>query len=156
MPINHPVTKLTALVLGGAAVAAATQTSAQALSAQPGARAVNAAAGQGNPTAEPPILPQVPLSERAAIRRGEARKQQEFSYHLPASARYSTTEMDVFAAEGYGRALTQEGPHKRSEYPPCSAVPPRHRLPPRPRPCLANPSPQVMAKTARQRTPDPP
>jgi hypothetical protein len=96
---------LAALVLGGAAVAAATQASAQALSAQPGARAGNAAAsGQGNPDAQPPILPPVPHSERAQIRRGEAQMQQAFSYHLPASARYSTTEMDVFAAEGYGRS----------------------------------------------------
>jgi hypothetical protein len=103
MPINRPVNKLIALVLGGAAVAVAAQTSAQALSYQPGARAVNAAvAGQGNPHAQPPILPPVRPSERAQIRRGEAQKQQEFSYRLPASARYSTTEMDVFAAEGYG------------------------------------------------------
>lgn len=105
MPIKRPVKKLTALVLGGAAVAVAIQTSAQALSAHPGARAVNVAAdGQGNPNAEPPILPPVRPYERAAIRRGEAQKQQEFSYRLPASARYSTTEMDVFAAEGYGRS----------------------------------------------------
>jgi len=105
VPVNRPVKKLIALVLGGAAVAIATQTSAQALSAQPGARAANAAAdGQGNPNAEPPILPPVRPSERAEIRRGEAQKQQEFSYHLPAGARYSNTEMDVFAAEGYGRS----------------------------------------------------
>jgi len=34
-----------------------------------------------------------------------AQKQQNFSYHLPASARYSNTEMNVFATkadEGYG------------------------------------------------------
>ncbi len=103
MPINRPVKKLIALMLGGAAIVAAAQTSAQALNAQPGARAVNAAVGShGNPNAEPPLLPPVRPSERAAIRQGEAQKQQAFSYQLPASARYSTTEMDVFAAEGYG------------------------------------------------------
>jgi hypothetical protein len=102
MPTNRPLKKLIALMLGGAAVAAAAQTSAQALSAQPGARAVNTAtSGHGNPNAQPPLLPPVRPSERAAIRRGEAQKQQAFSYQLPASARYSTTEMNVFAAEGY-------------------------------------------------------
>ena len=104
MPTNRPVKMLIALVLGGAAVTAAAQTSAQALAAQPGARAGNpVASSSGNPNTQPPILPTVPPSERAAIRRGEAQKQQAFTYHLPAGACYSTTEMDVFAAEGYAR-----------------------------------------------------
>ena len=105
MPVNPPVKKLIALMLGGAAVAAAAQTSAQALSAQPEAPAVNAATdSHGNPNAQPPLLPPVRPSEQAAIRQGEAQKQQAFSYHLPASARYSTTEMNVFAAEGYANS----------------------------------------------------
>jgi hypothetical protein len=71
--------------------------------ARPGAQAVNADANnQGNPNAVPPILPPVRPSELAGIRRAEAQKAQEFYYRLPASARYSNAEMNVFAAEGYG------------------------------------------------------
>ncbi len=102
MAINRLVKKLIALVLGGAAVAVAAQTSAQALTAQPGARSVIAAAtGQGNPNAVPPLLPPLRASELAELRRAEAQKQQALSYRLPANARYSNAEMDVFAAEGY-------------------------------------------------------
>jgi hypothetical protein len=36
------------------------------------------------------------------MRRAEAQERQEFYYRLPASARYSNAEMNVFAAEGYG------------------------------------------------------
>jgi hypothetical protein len=105
MPVNRPINKLIAVMLGGAVVAVAAQACAQPPSAPPGTRAVHAAAdSQGNPNAQPPILPPVPRSERAALKRGEAQMQQALSYHLPARARYSTTEMDVFAAEGYGRS----------------------------------------------------
>jgi len=102
MPINRQVKKLTALVLGGATVAVVAQTSAHALTAQHGSGPVAAAvAGQGNPNAVPPLLPPLRPSELAELRRAEAQKQQEFYYRLPASARYSNAEMNVFAAEGY-------------------------------------------------------
>ena len=101
MPINRLAKKLIALMLGGVAVAVAAQTSAQALAAQPVARSVIAAAGQGNPNAVPPLLPRLRPSELAELRRAEAQKQQALSYRLPANARYSNAEMDVFAAEGY-------------------------------------------------------
>jgi hypothetical protein len=104
MPNYHPVKKMIALALGGAAVAVAAQTSTPAPA---GARAdtwpVSAAAGnQGNPNAVPPILAPLRPAELAQMRRAEAQQQQRFAYRLPASARYSTAEMNVFAAEGYG------------------------------------------------------
>ena len=101
MFINRPV-KLIALVLGGVAVAVAAATGAQAVGAQPGARAVTVATdNQGNPDAVPPMLGPLRASELAEIRRAEAQQWQALSYHLPAGARYSNVEMNVFAAEGY-------------------------------------------------------
>jgi hypothetical protein len=105
MPINRAVKVSIALVLGGAAVVAAAQSGTQALGAQPGARPVSAAGdNQGNPDAVPPILRPVRPSELAQMRRAEAQKWQALSYRLPAGARYSNVEMNVFAAEGYGRS----------------------------------------------------
>jgi hypothetical protein len=94
-----------ALALGGAAVAVAAQASTPA----PGARADTppvgaAAANRGNPNAVPPILPPLPPAELAQMRRAEAQQQQRLAYRLPASARYSNAEMNVFAAEGYVRS----------------------------------------------------
>jgi hypothetical protein len=110
MSINRPVKVSIALVLGGAAVVAAAQSGtqalgAQALGAQPGARLVSATAGsKGNPNAVPPILAPLSPSEVAEMRRVEAQQWQVLSYRLPAGARYSDAEMNVFAAEGYGRS----------------------------------------------------
>ena len=105
MPINLRVKVSIALVLGGAAVVVAAQSGTQALGAQPGARPVSAVAeNQGNPNAVPPILPPLRPSELAEVRRAEAQQWQALSYRLPAGARYSNAEMDVFAAEGYGRS----------------------------------------------------
>lgn len=104
MPIYRAVKVSIALVLGGAAVVAAAQSGTQALGAQSGARPVSAAADNGgNPAAGPPILPPLRPSELAAMRRAEAQKWQALSYRLPAGARYSDAEMNVFAAEGYAR-----------------------------------------------------
>ena len=103
MFINRRV-KLMALGLGGVAVAVAAVTGAQAVGAQPAARAVTVAAdSQGNSRAVPPMLPPLRASELAEIRRAEAQQWQALSYRLPAGARYSNVEMNVFAAEGYGR-----------------------------------------------------
>ena len=63
-----------------------------------------AADDRGNPNAVPPILAPLRPSELAEIRRAEAQQWQAFSYRLPAGARYSDAEMNVFAAEGYGRS----------------------------------------------------
>src|SRR6476620_11355670 len=105
MRVNRPVKKMIALVLGGAAVAMATVTGAQALSAQPGARAATVAADNGgNPNAVPPILPPLSPSEIAEMRRAEAQQWQALSYRLPAGARYSMAEMNGFAAGGYVRS----------------------------------------------------
>jgi hypothetical protein len=90
------------MALGLVAVAAAA--GAQAVGAQPAARAVTvAAASQGNSRAVPPMLPPLRASELAGVRRAEAQQWQALSYRLPAGARYSNAEMNVFAAEGYGR-----------------------------------------------------
>ena len=103
MFINRRV-KLMALGLGGVAVAVAVVAGGQAVRAQPGARAVTVTAGsQGNSRAVPPILPPLRASELAGLRRAEAQQWQALSYRLPAGARYSNAEMNVFAAEGYGR-----------------------------------------------------
>jgi hypothetical protein len=105
MSINRAVKVSIALVLGGAAVVAAAQSGTQALGTQPGARPVSVAAdNQSNPNAVPPILPPLSPSELAEVRRAEAQQWQALSYHLPAGARYSDAEMNVFAAEGYGRS----------------------------------------------------
>jgi hypothetical protein len=104
MSVNRSVQVSIALVLGAAAVAVAAVAGAGAAGARPGARAVTvAAAGQGNIRAVPPMLPPLRPSELAAVRRAEAQQWQALSYRLPAGARYSTAEMNVFAAEGYAR-----------------------------------------------------
>jgi hypothetical protein len=103
MSINHPA-KLMVLGLAGAAVAVAVAAGAQAVSAQHGARPVNAAAGsRGNPDAVPPIMAPLRTSELAEIRRAEAQLQRALSYRLPVGARYSNAEMNIFAVEGYAR-----------------------------------------------------
>lgn len=106
MSINRRA-KLMAFGLAGAAVAVAAMTGAQAVSAQPGAGTVTVAAGdQGKSRAVPPLLPLLPplrASELAVMRWAEAQQWQALSYRLPAGARYSNAEMNVFAAEGYGR-----------------------------------------------------
>jgi hypothetical protein len=105
MSINLRVKVSIALVLGGAAVVAAAQSGTQALGAQPGARPVSAAAdSRGNPDAAPPILGPLSPSELAEMRRAEAQQWQALFYRLPAGARYSDAEMNVFAAEGYARS----------------------------------------------------
>jgi hypothetical protein len=105
MLINRPVKVSIALVLGGAVVVAAAQSGTQALGAQPGARLVSATAGShGNSDAVPPILAPLSPSEVAEMRRAEAQQWQALSYCLPAGARYSDAEMNVFAAGGYSRS----------------------------------------------------
>jgi hypothetical protein len=89
------------LGLAGAAVAAAAVAGAQAVGAQPGARAVTVATADQGPRAVPPILPPLRASELAELRQAEAQEWQALSYRLPAGARYSNAEMNVFAAEGY-------------------------------------------------------
>ena len=61
-----------------------------------------ATADQGS-RALPPILPPLRASELAELRQAEAQEWQALSYRLPAGARYSNAEMNVFAAEGYVR-----------------------------------------------------
>ena len=113
MSVNDRVKKMMVLVLGGAAVVVAAQTSTavaaqagtHALGAQPDARPVSAAADKGgNPDAVPPILAPLRPSELAVMRWAEAQQWQALSYRLPAGARYSNAEMNVFAAEGYVRS----------------------------------------------------
>jgi len=105
MSINRRVKVSIALVLGGAAVVAAAQSGTPALGARPGARPVSAAAdNRGNPDAVPPLLARLRPSELAAMRRAEAQQWRALSYRLPAGARYSNADMNVFAAEGYVRS----------------------------------------------------
>jgi hypothetical protein len=105
MCVNRAVKRLIVLALGAAAVVAAAQSGTPALAARADAGPVSAAAGgQGNPAAVPPLLPPLLPSELAAMRRAEAQQWQAISYRLPAGARYSMAEMNVFAAEGYGRS----------------------------------------------------
>ena len=104
MSINSHVKRLIALGLAAGAIAAASDSGAQAVAAGPAALAANASSGElGDPNAVPPILPPVQASELAAIRRAEAQERQAFNYRLPATARYSGAELDVFAQEGYSR-----------------------------------------------------
>jgi hypothetical protein len=113
MSANRRIKKMMALVLGGAAVAVAAQAgtavAAQAGTQALGARAdtgpVSAGAGhRGIPDAVPPLLPPLRPPELTEMRRAEAQQWQAISYRLPAGARYSNAEMNVFAAEGYVRS----------------------------------------------------
>ena len=93
------------LVLGGAAVVVAAQAGTPALAAAADAGPASAAiGGQGNPAAVPPILAPLRPPELAVMRRAEAQQWQALSYRLPAGARYSLAEMNVFAAGGYVRS----------------------------------------------------
>jgi hypothetical protein len=104
MCVNRRIKKLMALVLGGAAVVAVAQSGTPTLAAWADAGPVSAAAGgRGNPDAVPPLLPALRPSELAVMRRAEAQQWQALSYRLPAGARYSMAEMNVFAAEGYAQ-----------------------------------------------------
>jgi hypothetical protein len=99
MPINRSVKRWTALVLAGAAVAVATETSSQAAGARAGPRLVSATIeNDGNPNAVPPILRPLRPSELAGLRRAEAQEAHAFDYRLPPNARYSDAEMNVFAS----------------------------------------------------------
>ena len=103
MPINRPARKMIVLGMAAAAIAVAAQTSTPATAARAATRAVDASAGNGgDPNAVPPILGRLRPSELAKMRRAEAQELPRFTYRLPASARYSDVEMNVFAAEGYG------------------------------------------------------
>jgi hypothetical protein len=104
MSVNRRIKKMMVLVLGGAAVVVAAQSGTPTLAAWADAGPVSAVAGgQGNPDAGPPILAPLRPSELAVMRRAEAQQWQALSYRLPAGARYSRAEMNVFAAEGYAR-----------------------------------------------------
>jgi hypothetical protein len=92
---------LIALVLVSSAVAGVTQITAQA--GGPGHQVVNAKT-HGYPNAVPPILRAARPSDLAEIRRGEAQERKKLSYRLPASARYSNADMNVFASLSYGAA----------------------------------------------------
>jgi hypothetical protein len=103
MSTNRSVKKLIALVLASAAVTAATQVGAQAGGAPPGPRAESTTAkSNGYPDAVPPILRIASASELTEMKRADAQELKRLSYRLPATARYSTAEMNVFASEGYG------------------------------------------------------
>ena len=102
MSTNRSVKKVIVLVLVSAAVAATTQVGAQAGGTQPGPRAESTTAkSNGYPDAVPPILRLASASELAAMKDAEAQELKRLSYHLPATARYDTVEMTVFASEGY-------------------------------------------------------
>jgi hypothetical protein len=105
MPINRAVKVPIALLLGGAAVVAAVQSGTPALGARAGTRLLSAAANNGgNPNAVPPILPRLRPAELAEVRRAEAQQWRALSYRLPAGARYSNADMEIFATEGYVRS----------------------------------------------------
>ena len=101
MPVHRSVKRLTALMLASGAIVVVAEAGTQAVGARPGARAVNATTtSQGTPSSVPPILRPARPSERAAIRLSEARKGQALDYDPPASGRYSTAELNAFAADG--------------------------------------------------------
>jgi hypothetical protein len=100
MSTNRSAKKLTVLALAAAAIAAGVA-GTQARAAGSGARpASGSGANRGNPNAVPPILPRARASELAAIRATEAWEGQEFYYHSPPGARYSSAVFAVFDAQG--------------------------------------------------------
>jgi hypothetical protein len=100
MHAHRPVKRMIALALAATAVAATAQIGTEPVGAQARGRLeCTTTSNQGDPNAVPPILPAPPCSDLAAIRRAEVQEGEEFFYHLPATARYSTVEMDVYASE---------------------------------------------------------
>jgi hypothetical protein len=105
MCVNRAVKRLIVLVLGGVAVVAAAQSGTPVLAAAwAGAGQVSAASGQASLRAVPPMLAALRPLELAEMRRAEAQQGQALFYRLLAGARYSSAEMNVFAAEGYVRS----------------------------------------------------
>ena len=98
MPSNRQVKKLLALVLAGAAVAMAAVTGAQALGAS-GRQASPTAQSRGYPHAVPPILRRLRPSELAELTRVEAQEAQAFYSDPPATARYSSAELNAYPRE---------------------------------------------------------
>ena len=92
---HRRVKTLCALMLATGAVVGATTTGAHAAGTECG---VQTSGDQGDPNALPPILRPAQPSELAELRRAEASVGERFSYQLPAGARYSTAEMDAYAA----------------------------------------------------------
>ena len=56
-------------------------------------------AGRGDPRAVPPILPPMSCTGLRLLRRQEALEAAEFAYRLPAHARYSPVELDIYPCE---------------------------------------------------------
>jgi hypothetical protein len=99
--IKSQVKKLIALGLAAGAIVVATGIGIPAGGARPGAPTVNAAVhNQVDPNAR--LQPAGP-SELEKLRRAEAQKRAAFSYRVPASARYSSAELNIFAREGHRR-----------------------------------------------------
>jgi hypothetical protein len=101
MLVNPRVKKVGALVLAGVAIAVAGEVGLQVLAAGP---ASAAAANRGNPNAVPPILRPASRSELAEMRAEESWEGREYWYDPPASARYDSAVLGVFAARGNGRS----------------------------------------------------
>jgi hypothetical protein len=94
MLVNRSVERVVAVVLAGAAVAGLAEVGAGV----GGAGAVAATASdRGDPHAVPPILRPASRSELAELRSAEAWEAQRAYYDPPASARYSSAVLDVFA-----------------------------------------------------------
>lgn len=105
MPTTRAIKQMTGLALAAAAAAAAggvaaTQNSAQAVSAQAHEGVCATTPGPGYRDAVPPILPSIPCSELAGVRRAEKQAGQAYRYRLPNSARYSDVEMSFYAHPG--------------------------------------------------------
>jgi hypothetical protein len=102
MRVNHPLKKVTAIVLAGVAVGAAAETGPRVLGAD-SARPVRATThDRGNANAVPPMLRAGRPSELAEIRSAEAWKGEGFRYEPPARAGYSGAVLNVFAKRGRG------------------------------------------------------
>ena len=99
MSVDRPIKRLFALVLVAAAVVVATEVGGHSVaSGASGRPAGSIAVDQGNPNAVPPILRPARASELAAIHRAEAQWAAALSYSLPAGARYSSADIDAYAA----------------------------------------------------------
>jgi hypothetical protein len=99
--IKSPVKKLIALGLVAGAIVVATGIGIQAGGARPGAATAKTAVhNQVDPDA---LLQPAGPSDLAKLRRAEAQRRAAFNYRVPASARYSSAELNVFAREGHRR-----------------------------------------------------
>jgi hypothetical protein len=109
MSVDRSIKRVFGLVLVAAAVVVVSAIGGLSAVAGASGRPARAiAVDQGNPSAVPPILRPARASELTAINGAEAQRQAARSYGAPAGARYSSADIDAYAA--VARPVVASGP----------------------------------------------